>query len=448
VSLATGIIAGILPSLAKQQLVTALKEGGKSSYSTRGGPVRSGLLIAQFSLSLTLLVAAAMAIKSLQEIREVDPGYITSNVKAIQLDLNWTTYGDNASRWQVTQSIMNALENLNEVSKAAAAFTYPMDTVMAGFGQIRQSISLDDRPFNPNDILSNTYSRSVSYNYFDVLGIQLKQGRPFSRHDTADDLRVIIINQSLAKQYWPDESAVNHKVSFDNGASWNTIVGVVDDVLEQGLNVDATNQIYRPMAQSPSLHVALLVKTTEDKTGANVNAGVSHADLTLNRRFQDNVREIIRLEDVQQAISKIESLQQALVNSMSLQTFIAQVLTVFAGIAMFITVSGISGVLGYMVSVRTREIGIRMAIGANQRDVLLMILLYGLKLSVTGLALGIVGAWWIAEQLNEHLYNVSSHDVGIYIISLTIMLAVTIGASLLPSYQASTMNPNRALKAT
>ena len=431
ISLATGIAAGILPSLAKPNLVTALKEGGKSSYSTEGGPIRNALLVSQFGLSLILLVSAALSIKSLDEIKKVDPGYSGTQVQALQLDLNWTTYNSAESQWQVTQTIMDEVKALGYVDKVAASVTYPMDSVMSAFGQIRQVVQFDDRAFDANERLDNTYGRGISPDYFDLLGINILHGRDFSRHDTADDPRVIIINQSLATQYWPNESALEHKISFDNGQNWYTIIGVASDVVEQSLTSATNNQFYRPLAQFPSLHVAILASVATDQ-----------------ETYVKDIKTIIGRIDSQQAISKIESLEQALENSVSLQTFIAQVLTIFAGIAMFITVSGISGVLGYLVSVRTREIGIRMAVGATQQDVLLMILLYGLKLSIVGLSIGVIGAWWMADLLNEHLFNVASTEVTIYVVCLSIMLVVTIFASLLPSYRASRMDPNQALRAS
>ncbi len=430
ISIAPGVLAGILPSLAKQKLVTALKEGGKSSYSTRGGPLRNLLLILQFGLSLTLLVAAGMALKSLNGIQQIETGFKVGKVQVAQLDLNWTTYGTGPSQWQFTQDVMGEVEELPYVDRVSAAFTYPLDSVMGGFGQIRQAPQFDNRAFNPNDVLSDTYIRSISTGYFETLGIPLIQGRDFSDHDTVDDPRVVIVNQSFANLHWPGQSALERKISFDQGQNWYTIVGIAGNVKETDLTTETQHQIYRPMSQFPAMHIALL---------ANSQAP--------SEKFNQDFRDIIERLDAQQAISKYETMEAALRNSLSLQTFIAQVLSIFAAIAMFITVSGISGVLSYMVSVRTREIGIRMAIGADQKSVLLLILLYALRLSLAGLVLGLFGAWWVAGLLHDQLYNVTRQDISVYLVCLTAMLLITIAASLLPSYRASRMEPNQALRA-
>ena len=431
ISLITGIVAGVVPSLARQKLVTSLKEGGKASVSSEANPIRNGLLIVQFGLSLTLLVAAGLSIKSLAEIDRVEPGFDPNQTEATQLDLNWTSYPNPPDQWQFTQNILREVRALPYVSEAGAGLTYPMDSFAAGFNQVRGGIQFDDRPFDPNFVLDSTYLRPVSGGYFDALGIDLLQGRAFSDHDDAQAPLVAVISRATALSLWPGPDVIDKQFSFDNGITWTRIIGVVDDTKEQGLTGETGQKIYLPLAQSPALHVAVVARLAQGST-----------------TYRQDFRDLLKRLDAQQAISRQESLNEAIDNSISLQQFIAQLLIIFAAVAVLITVSGVSGVLAYLISIRTREIGIRMAIGASQRDVLLMVLAHGLRLSAAGLLIGLFGAWYVAGSLSAHLFNVTATDVGIYVMALGSLFLIAVAACLVPSYRASSMDPNLALRTT
>ena len=260
ISLITGIVAGVVPSLARQKLVTSLKEGGKASVSSEANPIRNGLLIVQFGLSLTLLVAAGLSIKSLAEIDRVEPGFDPNQTEATQLDLNWTSYPNPPDQWQFTQNILREVRALPYVSEAGAGLTYPMDSFAAGFNQVRGGIQFDDRPFDPNFVLDSTYLRPVSGGYFDALGIDLLQGRAFSDHDDAQAPLVAVISRATALSLWPGPDVIDKQFSFDNGITWTRIIGVVDDTKEQGLTGETGQKIYLPLAQSPALHVAVVAR--------------------------------------------------------------------------------------------------------------------------------------------------------------------------------------------
>jgi predicted permease len=430
ISTVSGVIAGIVPSFTKINLVSSLKEGGKSSYSTDHGILRNGLLICQFALSLTLLIAAGLTIKSLNNLQNIDTGFTASNIDISQVDLNWTVYNDAQQRWQISQQILQEVRKLPYVTSSALSMTYPNDSVGIGFNSLRQAIQLDDRDFNPDEVLPNTFIRPITDGYFTTLNSKMLQGRAFSADDDDKAPNATIINEKLAKKWWPNESAINHRISLDQGQSWLTIIGIVEDIHEQGAAVEPSFQIYRAMAQAPTPHIAILAKH----------------EGSIKTTFEGDIKKIIADLDSRQPLSKFETLQQAVDNSISLQRFLAQLLTVFSGIALIITISGVSGVMSYMVNLRTREIGIRMAIGADKAKVITLILSYGIKLTVIGLALGLVSAYLSGDWLSAQLFSIDAFDMIIYGTALLTLLVISTLACLLPAWRASSIPPMRALK--
>ena len=244
----------------------------------------------------------------------------------------------------------------------------------------------------------------------------------------------------MAKKWWPNESAINHSISFDQGENWLTIVGVVENIHEQGAAVEPSFQIYRAMAQSPTGHLAILA----NHEGAQPQGTQRHEKG--NSTFKQDIKKIIAELDNRQPLSKFESLQQAVDNSVSLQRFLAQLLTIFSAIALVITISGVSGVMSYMVNLRTREIGIRMAIGADKAKVITLILSYGIKLTVIGLLIGVVSAYFSGDWLSTQLFDIDAFDMVIYSTALITLLVISTLACLLPAWRASSIPPMRALK--
>ncbi|MFT4937028.1 MAG: putative ABC transport system permease protein [Paraglaciecola sp.] len=430
ISTISGIIAGIVPSFSKINLVSSLKDGGKSSYSSDHGILRNSLLVGQFALSLTLLIAAGLTIKSLNNLQSIDVGFNTENIDISQIDLNWSVYNNNQQRWQISQQILQEVRKLPYVTSSALSMTYPNDTVASNANRVRQAVQLDDRDFNPDDVLPDTFLRPITDGYFETIDSSLIQGRFFSADDDDKATSVAIINEKLAQKWWPNESAINHSISLDQGATWLTVIGVVENIYENGAAVEPSFQVYLSMAQAPSGHLAILAKHDGDA----------------NAPFIQDLKDIITRLDNRQPISKFETLLQAADNSVALQRFLAQLLTIFSAIALLITVSGVGGVMSYMVNLRTREIGIRMAIGADKRKVLLLILSYGIKLTLIGLIIGLVGAYFSGNWLATQLFDISGFDIFIYTGALTSLLLISTLACLLPAWRASSIPPMQALK--
>jgi len=435
ISVFAGIISGLVPSFSKIDLVSSLKDGGKSSYVNDNSLLRNGLLICQFALSLTLLISAGLTIKSLNNLDNIDSGFKAENIEIAQISLNWSVYQDGQQQWQISQQILQQVRNLPYINSAALTMTYPNDTVAINYGSLRQAVRFDDRDFKVDDVLPNAFIRRVSDNYFNTIGSTLSQGRTFSINDDEQALQVVILNKALANKIWPNESALDHRISFDNGENWLTVVGIVNDIYENGPANEVNLQFYLPMAQSPVSHIAILAK--HQPNAANDIAA----------RFKNDFKNIISQLDNRQPISKFESLEQAVNNSVALQRFLAQLLTIFAAIALLITISGVSGVMTYMVNIRTREIGIRMAIGADKAKVIIMILSYGLKITLLGLVCGLIGSYFAGSLLSEQLFEINAIDSIIYTLALVILLLISIMACLVPAFRASSIPPMLALKA-
>jgi len=430
ISTISGIIAGIVPSFAKVNLVSSLKEGGKSSYSIDHGFLRNTLLICQFALSLTLLIAAGLTIKSLNNLQNIDSGFNAKSVNVAQLDLNWTVYNNAQSRWQISQQILQEVRKLPYFTSSALSMTYPNDIIGINYGSIRQAIQFDDRDYNPDDVPTNSFSRPITDGYFETIGSRILLGRSFSIDDDNKAPDVAIINNKFAQKNWPDESPINKTISLNQGETWLTIVGVIEDINEQVASNEPSFQIYQPMAQSPAGHIAILAKQNDVSTTT----------------FKKDIKGIIAQLDDRQPLSKFETLQQAVDNSISLQRFLAQLLTIFSFIALVITVSGVSGVMSYMVNLRTREIGIRMAIGADKVKVITLILSYGVKLTLVGLIIGIAGAYFSGRWLSTQLFEINAFDIVIYGVALMTLLVISTLACLLPAWRASSIPPIHALK--
>jgi putative ABC transport system permease protein len=431
ISVLAGVVSGLTPALTKINLVSSLKEGGKATFTTRNQPVRNLLLIAQFTFSLTLIIIAGLTIKSLQELGKVNLGYNPDDVQIVQVDLNWSIYKTPLQQWQFAKELLQNVSQLPYSESSAISMTYPMDNEAITNGEIRESIQLDDRDFDANNIIAGLHARPVSHGYIETIGAQLLQGRLFSDRDDENAAQVTVINSSLAKKLWPNEQAVDHKMSLDKGETWLRIIGVVADIKEIDNSATTGNQIYVPLAQSPTSHIAIMMKTTEP------------ADT-----YVRDVQEIILQINNKQALAKTESLREALDNTSAIQRFIAKLLTIFAALAVAITISGVGGVMAYLVAARTREIGVRMAIGANKKSIIIMVVAYGAKLTVVGLVVGLGVTVTIAQAMAPMFFNVEYFDLPIYLFATLGLFSIAILACVFPAIKASSASPVAALRTT
>ncbi len=427
VSVLTGLLFGSRPQLpAADQLANTLKDGTRGSGGS-GRRLRALLVVAQVAVSVPLLVGAGLTVRSLLKLQQVDPGLQTGHVLAANLNLNWSRYSDFPTRYGFWERVTNETLKLPGVSSVAISGIEPLN----GLVNFATPFRLEHQPLQPNTPAPSATVLVSSEDFFPTVGQPLLRGRLFLPADKRETPAVVIINQSLASRLWPAEDPVGRRLTFDNGTTWSTIIGVVANTRQQ-LDTAPVDEIHVPLRQTGGLISAtVLVRTTG-----------------LPATFSAPLREAIRRADPQQPVTRIETLEEVRVNSLAAPRLIATLLGLFALLALVITAAGIGGVLAFTVSQRTQEFGIRMALGASRAEVLRMVLRQGLQLVVVGLAAGTVAAYFLSRLMASVLFGVPPTDPLTYVVVIAVLLLVATLACLLPARRATAINPMVALRAS
>jgi predicted permease len=290
---------------------------------------------------------------------------------------------------------------------------------------------IEGRPAAEAAALPQGDFRAVSSGYFRTLGVPLMSGRLFTEADGPGAPEVAVVNQSLTRRYWGRETPIGHRVSADSGKTWTTVVGVVGDVRQYGLDAAPADEMYAPFAQSPVRESSFLVRTTADP-------------LSMAGRIADAVHAI----DPNQPVAKVRTLDQFRRDALASPRLTALLLALFAALALGVTSAGLAGVIAFSVSQRTQEIGVRMALGAERREVLSMVLGEGMRLVGMGLALGVVGALLLTRVMAGLLYGVRATDPLTFGATVLVLLLVAVAACLVPARRATTVDPMVALRST
>ena len=425
VSVATGLLFGSRPTLPTgDRLAAMLKDGSRGTGGARNR-LRALLVVSQVAVSVPLLVCAGLTARSLLKLQEVDPGLDTRHVLAANLNLNWSRYNDFVKRYGFWERAMNEASALAGVESVAVSGVQPLN----GLVNFATPFRLEGRAPQADTPLPSATVLVSSENYFSVVGQPLLRGRSFLSADAQPAPAVAIINQSLAHRLWPAEDPVGRRVTFDNGTTWTTIVGVVANARQQ-LNADPVDEIHVPLRQTGGLiSGTVLVRTAA-------------APAALSREL----RAALHRADAQQPITRIETLEESRRNALAAPRLVATLLGLFALLALVITAAGIGGVLAFTVSQRTQEIGIRMALGAGRADVLWMVLRQGLGLVLLGLALGTGAAFFLSRVMNGILYAVPPTDPLTFATVIGVLLLVAVIACLLPAQRATSVSPITALR--
>jgi len=389
--------------------------------------LRSLLVIGQVAISVPLLTGAGLAVRSLWNLQQVDPGLETARVLAARVDLNWTRYSDNAKRDDFWRRAITEAEKIPSVQHVAVSGFEPLN----GLVNYPTPFRIDGRPVQPGAPSPHATVMVTSEDYFATIGQPLLRGHAFRASDTRDAPPVVIINQSLASRHWPAEDPVGHRITFDSGKTWATIVGVVANARQQ-LDAESVDEIHLPLRAAQGLNSAtVLVRTAAPPE-------------TLLR----DVRESIRRVDPQQPVDRIETLAQVRDASIAPRRLVATLLALFALLALVITAAGIGGVLAFSVAQRTQEIGIRVALGACRSQVLWMVLKQGLALVGLGLGAGLVAAFLLSHLMASVLFGVPATDPLTFAAVIAVLLGVAVLACLLPARRATSINPMVALRAS
>ena len=398
VAIGTGLIFGIVPALAsgKPDLTESLKEGGRSSTTGRHrNRLRNSLVVAEVALALVLLTSAGLLIKSFVRLQNVNPGFNPKNVLTMEMSLPILKYPDKKSLVNFFGEVERRVSDLPGVTHAGFTVILPMSGVNSD-----SSFDIEGRPTDDAHPGPDEEIRIISPDYFRALETPLIKGRFFAPADKADAPPVVIINQALAKRYWPNEEALGKRIMVGGGKNWSTIVGIVADIRHRGLDTAALPEYYVPLAQAPYGTMILAVRSAQDP-----------------RSLTNAIRREVQAIDAAQPIAHVRTLEQVIAESVAPRHLSVLLLGIFAAVALVLASVGIYGVMSFLVVQRTHEIGVRMALGAQRHDVLRLVILHALKLVCAGTIIGLVVALLSTSTLRSALYQVSALDLPTFTLS-------------------------------
>lgn len=426
-SITTSLIFGLAPAFAasRGKVHEALKEGARGS-SSRGNRARSLFAMSEVALALVLLIGAALAIKSFWRIQQVQPGFTTDHVLALEMELPTDSrYRTGLEQAEFFRRVLENVSTLPAVRSAAVANVLPLDNSDSP----RLGYLIESRAPLPGGQRLPADYRSVSPGYFRTMGIPLRRGRYFTDADRADRPLVAIINESLARRDWPDGSnPIGQRLRFDGNRAWE-IVGVVGDVKHSGLDKQVTPAVFISYYQSPEMRMSLVLQTAGDP-------------MAMIRAVKDQVYAV----DKDQPMYKIRTMDQVVVDSQSSPRFTLVLLGIFATVALALAAVGIYGVISYAVTQQTREIGIRIALGAERRDVLRLVVGQGTILAVVGVAAGLGAAFALTRLMSSLLFGVSATDPAIFSGASAFLSVVALAASYIPARRAMRVDPMVSLR--
>jgi putative ABC transport system permease protein len=432
VSLLTGILFGLVPALqgAKCNLNESLKEGAKGHLGGRQGRLtRSALVVAEAALAFVLVIGAGLMIKSFLRLLQANPGFNPEHLLTLRIklanDAKDSKYREPRRRSLAFQEILSSVSALPGVRSAALTEIVPLSQDDMDMGPF----TIHEAPPLAPGQTSAADERDVSPSFFSTMGIPLLSGRGFDEHDSADAARVVIIDATLARRYFPGQDPIGKHLQFSPSTPAREIVGVVGGVYDTGFDHEPRPTIYFPLAQTGDQTMSLVVRT--DSAPAAILPSIKNA---------------IWQVDKDQPIFNVKTMQEIISGVVSPQRLAFILLGVFAALALILAAMGIYGVVAYTVAQRTHEFGIRRALGAQSVDVLGQVIREGLLLATGGVALGIAGALVLTRFLVSLLYGVKSTDPWMFI-GVSVLVAIVASlASYIPARRATQVDPLVALR--
>jgi predicted permease len=423
VSLLTGIMFGLAPALqaTRPSLTGALRSEGSASHS-RGGRLRRIFVVSQVSFSLVLLISAGLFLRSLQRASRIDAGFDADGVQLVTFDLALDGYDEAAGRTFI-QRLTTRLEGMPGVSAAAVATDLPLDMSISEAGTFPAGRSEGARPVSAS-------FNEVTPGYFNAVGMRVLQGRAFSAADVTSSEPVIIVSSSYAERVWPGEAAIGKRVAWsDPSSSLRTVVGVVNDVKTKNLMEGTEPTVYLPQSQAYSSNGTLLVRTGRS-----------------GRAAAEFVEQQIAALDPRLSISAVQTLAGVTSVGTLPQRLAARVATSLGVLALVLAALGIYGVTAYMVTQRTREIAVRVAIGARRADVISIVIGSGLKLALPGLVIGTLAALGFSLLLRAFILGVAPMDALTFTVVPALLLLMIGVATAVPALRAARVSPMDALR--
>jgi putative ABC transport system permease protein len=425
VSTVSGIIFGIMPALqaARVNVADTIKSGTRTT-DTRGQGFHSSLVVAQVAISVILLVGSGLLLKSFATLSAVKPGFDTQNLLTAEIRLASDKYPNEAMRIEFFSRLTEELRAIPGVTDVAVINQLPIRNP----GNNPRVYAADRPPPDPNDRIG-AYTRTVLPGYFDAMGIPLLHGRVIDASDIAQAPRALVINETMARKLFPNEDPLGRLVNIRKGVDCE-VVGVVGDVRVEGLRYTPRLVMYGSYFQQPTLTMRIAIRTAFEPTS-----------------LAEAVRNAVWDQDRDVPVAGLLSYDEIIARTVSNDKVIALSVSLFASVAVLLAALGLYGVLAYYISRRTHEIGICIALGAEAGDVIRPILRRGISLVVTGIALGLVGAFWVTRLFQQLLFDVATTDATTFVVVSVFFVVVALVACLIAARKALQVDPVTALAA-
>lgn len=425
-SLLTGILFGIAPALrfSKTDLQETLKDSASTTTEIRGKKLRSALVVSEVAVSVALLVGAGLMVKSLLLLLKSDNGFDPNGVLTMELRVSGNRYRDRAELNGLLQQVLQTVQAQPGVEKATLSANLP------GLPDGWQSDIAPEghRPLKRGELINVDWS-IVSADYFETMKIPILRGRTFTRDEDEQGKPVVLVDENLARRFWPNEDAIGKHLGYDS-PTWHEIIGVVSEVRAYGSETKPLIKMYTPMGRAPQRNMILSVRAS----------GVDPKSLTAT------VMSAVHSIDKDLPIAEVETFEGILARESSPRRFNALLFAVFAALALVLAATGVYGVLSYSVTQRTHEVGIRMALGAGSRDVLRLFMGQGMLLVFVGLVVGLAGAFALTRLMSSLLFGVSTTDLTTFAVVAVGLVLVGLFACYVPARRATKVDPLVALR--
>jgi putative ABC transport system permease protein len=428
-ALVTGTLFGLAPGflISKTNPNEALKEGGRESSGGGKHRLRGALVAAQMGLALVLLVGMGLMLRSFYRLQQVDPGFNPEGLLTARVALPPARYSDDHQVIGFYRQLAERASTLPGVQAATLANVLPVD----GGGPFL-SFEEQGAPEAPPEETPDANIRAVGPDYFRTMGIPLLRGRLLAAQDTEQAPRAIVINETMARRYWPDADPIGRRIAFDGAdgdPAWREIVGIVADVKSEGLDSEEVPSVYAPHAQRPGLSMAVVLRTSGDP-----------------KALAPALRSEVQALDRNLPVYYVTTMDEIMASSVSAQRFGMFLLALFAGVALVLAAVGIYGVMSYSVAQRTHEIGVRMALGAGNAHVVWMVVREGMVLAGLGLVAGVLVAAVAGRFLTSMLFEVSPADPFAFAGAAALLAVAAFAACYVPARRATRVDPMVALR--
>ena len=431
-SVFSGILFGLVPALrvSRIDLNTTLKDAGRGSAGTssvwgRGNNMRKLLVVSELALSVVLLIAAGLLIRSFVQLQSVAPGFNPKSVLTFELALNGQRYGDGQIRLSTYRQLWNALGQIPGVTAAGGITSLPLSQSFAW-----TPITVEGRTPLPGEKFLNADARVAGGRYFQAMEIPLRGGRFFNEEDLAGKTPVVIIDEFMAEQLWPGQDAVGKRIHMvESEVPWLTVVGVVGRVKHESLDSDPRIAFYLPQTQYPSRAMTVVMRSQGDPSA-----------------LSPAVKKELRGIDPDLPMYSVRTMNERVQESLARRRFSMLLLGIFAGVALVLATIGIYGVMAYLVNQGTREIGIRMAIGATQREIVRLVVFQGMTLAIAGVAAGLAAAFIFTRLMRSLLFGISSADPVTFTGISLLLTLVALLATYIPARRAARIDPILCLR--